>query len=304
MRLSIIVCTFNRAYALRPCLDSIVESVTEADGATAEIVVVDNNSTDETAAVLSQWAGACSIPVRLVFEAKKGLAAARNGGVRASTGEIIAFTDDDCRMHRGYVSDLLRHYALDSEPVLRGGRIDLGDPTDLPLTIKTDVTPMRWDRSVPAARYELMGGHCIAGCNMAMPRAVINKLGPFDETLGAGAKIPGGEDTDYFLRAYLAGIPIVYVPDMAVDHWHGRKSAQQANRLVQNYSTANGALYAKYLFRAPSVCRGLYWDTRNAVKELFKGRNTYLPDWKFSAGDKFRCAVLGMMQYCYHSIVR
>lgn len=304
MRLSIIVCTFNRAYALQPCLDSIAAAIAAAPGSDAEIVVVNNNSTDDTKAVLEQWAGACAIPVQLILEAKKGLAAARNCGIRAARGDIIAFTDDDCRMRPAYVSDLLRHYAMDQEAVMRGGRIELGDPTDLPLTIKTDLEPMRWDRSAPAARHALMGGECIAGCNMAMPRAVIDKLGPFDEKLGAGARIPGGEDTDYFLRAYLAGVPIVYVPDMVIDHWHGRKSPQQANRLVRNYSTANGALYAKYLFRAPSVCRGLYWDIRNALKELFRGRNTYLPDWKFSARDKVRYAVLGMMKYCYHSIVR
>jgi len=96
--------------------------------------VVGNGSTDQTSAVIQQWASGSPFPVRLLSEPKAGLARAQNLALRTAQGEIHAFTDDDCRLSQNYVNDLLRHDAADTELVLRGGRIELGDPTDLPLT--------------------------------------------------------------------------------------------------------------------------------------------------------------------------
>ncbi len=304
MKLSIIVCTFNRAYALTPCLDSLSDAIANTPSADAEIVIVDNASSDSTAELLNEWSFQRPFPVQILYEAKKGLASARNCGIRAAKGDIIVFTDDDCRMDKDYINDLYRHYAQDKEPVMRGGRIELGDKTDLPLTIKTDRTPMRWDHSTPSSKYALMGGEAICGCNMAMPRTVIDRLGVFDERLGAGTSIPGGENTDYYVRAYLAGIAVEYVPDMLIHHWHGRKSTKDAHKLVTNYTISNGALYAKYLFKTPHLCRGLYWDARNCFKELLKGQNSYLPDWNFSFCDKFVYVLKGMLKFALVSITK
>ncbi len=298
MKLSIIICTFNRAYAIAPCLDSIAAAVAHA-GAQAEIVVVDNASTDSTSLTVKDWAKSCPLPVNLVYEPKKGLASARNCGLRAATGELIMFTDDDCRMSKNYVNDLLAYFNLDTELVIRGGRVELGDSADLPLTIKTDSNRIRWDKKSRAAEYELIGGKTISGCNMAMKREVVQRLGKFDERLGAGTNIPGGEDTDYYLRAYLAGIAIEYVPDMTIFHWHGRKLPADANKLMKNYTVSNGALYAKYLFKAPYLCKELLWDLRKSVHEIIHRQNNFLPDWNFSYRDKFRYCLSGIMKYYY-----
>jgi glycosyltransferase involved in cell wall biosynthesis len=135
----------------------------------AEIVVVDNASTDNTSDVVKAWATACAFPVRLLFEPNKGLAVARNCGVSGSQGDLLAFTDDDCRLSPEYVVDLLRHDASDSGLILRGGRVELGDVTDLKLTVKTSRTMMQWHKRTNAARHENLG-NCIVGCNMAMRR--------------------------------------------------------------------------------------------------------------------------------------
>ena len=146
MKLSVIVGTRNRAHAIAGCLASIVAAFAAASPLDAEIVVVDNGSQDQTSAVIEQWARGSSYPVRLLSEPKPGLARAQNVALRAAQGEILAFTDDDCRLSKDYVNDLLRHDAGDAEPVLRGGRIELGDPTDLPLTIRTTPDRIRWNR--------------------------------------------------------------------------------------------------------------------------------------------------------------
>ena len=146
-------------------------------------------------------------------------------------GGAVGVYDDDCRLSEEYVTDLLRHDAADTDLVLRGGRVELGDPTDLPLTIKTRPTPTRWQRQ-PHWTWDtifdtIRGCSMILGCNMAMRRAVVERVGMFDERFGAGTRLGGSEDTDYTLRAYRAHIAIEYVPDMAVFHYHGRKQVAE-----------------------------------------------------------------------------
>ena len=296
MRLSIIVCTRNRAHAITDCLDSLEQALNHAAPLAAEIVVVDNASTDETAAVVSTWAATSAWPVCLVYEAKQGLSAARNRGVAVAGGDLLVFTDDDCRLSPGYVREALAHDDADTGLTLRGGSVHLGDPDDLPLTIKTETGRENWSRARHSARTCNLG-NSIFGCNMALRREVAARLGPFDECMGAGTAIPGGEDTDYVLRAYLADIVIDYVPDMAVMHFHGRKSPGGGHRLFVGYSRGSGALYAKHGLRDPNLCRQLVWDMKDALKEAFTRQNKFMPEIGFSYRDKVYHSLAGMAQY-------
>src|SRR5215470_19173318 len=94
MDVSIIVCTYNRAASLRLTLAALDAQVTSND-LKCELIVVDNNSTDETGAVIKAFAATAHIGVRPLFVARQGLSRARNAGVAYSGGRIIAFTDDD-----------------------------------------------------------------------------------------------------------------------------------------------------------------------------------------------------------------
>ena len=269
MTLSIIVCTHNRSHAIEACLNSIAVSIAAAAPVAVEVVVVDNASTDATSEIVSAWARRNPIALRLVYESHKGLSFARNCGIQLAKGDILAFTDDDCRMDNNYIPDLLRHVAADSEPVLRGGRIDLGDPNDLPLSIKTQSVMARWMLHTDRPLRENLADS-VYGCNMVIPRSVINTLGLFDTRLGAGSSIPGGEDTDYIYRAYLAGIPIEYVPDMAVAHYHGRKSSVEGYTLVRNYAIGTGGafcqVYAQGPVPMPPILLGLQEYTQRLAK--------------------------------------
>jgi glycosyltransferase involved in cell wall biosynthesis len=296
MKLSIIVCTRNRAYAIPACLNSIQAAILNAAPLDAEIVVVDNGSTDDTPAILTAWESACPIPVQLLSEPKAGLSRARNAALRAVRGDLLAFTDDDCRMNKEYVNDLLRHDAADTGLVLRGGRIELGDPTDLPLTIYTAPTLRRWHRQMNSARHENLA-NALAGCNMTMRRALVERLGHFNEDLGPGTPIDGGEDTDYFYRAYLANATLEYVPDMTVFHHHGRKTSADGKKLMIGYMIGTGAIYARYLLKHPNFCRPFYWDCKNALTEIITGTNTCLPDIGFSHRDKVVHCVRGAARY-------
>ena len=289
MHLSVIVCTKNRAHAIAGCLDSIALALANASPLEAEIVVVDNASEDDTSAVVHAWATSCAIPVRLLFESRKGLAAARNCGVRGSRGDLLAFTDDDCRLDLAYVVDLLAHFQTDNAPTLRGGRVELGDPLDLPITIKTD------DEAAEYAHPTHPGGF-IHGANMAMPRTVVDRLGPFDERFGAGTKLQAGEDTDYIIRASAAGLRVQYVPDMAVLHFHGRRDQETARRLYAGYMRANGALYVKHLWDSPLLIRHLWWDIKHWYGES-RGQEKFLPEADIGYGETVVGNVIGMGQF-------
>ena len=137
MRLSVIVATRNRARDIVACLSSIAAAIARAAPLDAEIVIVDNGSTDDTRQIIAGWAAANSVRVQSLMEARAGKGRALNRALRSAEGEVVALIDDDCRMDPEHINDLLRHDAADTRFVLRGGRVELGDPTDLPFTINT-----------------------------------------------------------------------------------------------------------------------------------------------------------------------
>lgn len=101
-KLTIIICTYNRAEHLNLCLESLLgcTRVKECD-----ILVVDNNSTDKTREVAESYLGA--LPLRYVFEPAQGLAHARNHGLSEASTEWIAFLDDDAKAHSDWVTTIL-----------------------------------------------------------------------------------------------------------------------------------------------------------------------------------------------------
>jgi glycosyltransferase involved in cell wall biosynthesis len=296
VRVSIIVATRNRAHAITGCLDSIAAALAHAAPLDAEIVVVDNGSHDATPAIVEQWASASPFPVRQLFEPRKGLSAARNCALRAAQGDLLAWTDDDCRLSREYVADLLRHDSSDTELVLRGGRVELGDPTDLPICIKTGDAAKRWHKTrYPQDKWRLCGA--LIGANMAMRRAVADKVGYFDERFGAGTSLPGGEELDYLYRAYLADIIIEYVPDMVIFHHHGRKTIPVGNSLMTNYVIGGGGLYAKYIFRDLGFCKTFYWTIKNALWETICGAKRDKEQVGLSSSQVLAYNMLGVVRY-------
>jgi GT2 family glycosyltransferase len=120
---------------------------------------------------------------------------------------------------------------------------------------------------------------------MTMRRALAQHLGPFDEDFGPGGRVGGGGDTDYLYRAYLAGATLERVPDMTIFHHHGRKTSTVGSKLYRSYTIANGALYARYIFKHPNLCRPFYWDCKSALKEIVTGTGNRLDG---RTGHRFR----------------
>ena len=259
--LSLLICTRDRAESLARTLRSVTEAAAGASDLGIEVVIVDNGSIDDTAARIAAWRHDQRVAVVVVPEPRAGLARARNAGLAACRGRVVAMTDDDCVLHPGYFAAVAARFADVDGPVIVGGRILPGDAADLPVTIKLEDHPMT------AAPGSFPGGF-VMGANMAFTRAVIATIGDFDARFGGGARFVAAEDTDFLFRALGRGIPVAYDPGFVVDHHHGRRCPTEVVALLAGYGFGDGALYAKHLLSDRRVLAAIGQDLRDIVSDL------------------------------------
>jgi glycosyltransferase involved in cell wall biosynthesis len=290
-QISLIVCTRNRAESLPVCLNSIEQAAVANRAVEVELLIVDNGSTDATAAVLLAWQKSTSVRCRVLPAEQRGLSHARNHGLEHATGKIIAFTDDDCTVAPDYLTQVERAYAADAGPTLRGGRVELGDPRDLPFTIKTDLAPQRFTGGHP--------GGFIHGCNLTMSRSALELVGRFDTRLGAGQPIGAAEDSDFVYRAHRSGVMVLYDPLIVVFHHHGRRDFAEMKLLQDVYNLGNGALYAKHGLRDWKLLFRICRDIRSGLWEYFGGP---LADNGLSHRKNLRGNLSGAMRFWLSSL--
>ncbi len=273
LELSLVITTRNRAAQLRRCLEEVAAAKWSAR---AELVVVDNGSTDGTALVLEEFRRSAPLPMVILREPVLGSGQSRNRGWQAAGAPVIAFVDDDCYIARDWPAQVLAAFADDPELGYFGGQVRLYDPDDYPLTINESPVP----QSFPPKSFLPPG--VIQGANMAFRRAVLERIHGFDPDFGAGAPF-SGDDVDACARASFAGWRGAYVPTAVVYHHHRRKFAQAA-ALQRRYSIGRGAYMVKSILRRDS--RPLYsrqwWyqlregargarDRRECLQELWGG---------------------------------
>jgi glycosyltransferase involved in cell wall biosynthesis len=246
--ISVVICTRDRVSMLRTALNS----VRAVDYPHFEIVVVDNaGATDAT----RRYAESLSDPrIRLVDEPRAGLSRARNTGLSAAAGEIVAFTDDDVVVDRHWLSALARGFGRAASVFCVSGIVaaaELRTPAqayfDGRVGWSTCLRTRIFDRAEPPADIPLFPfavGHYGTGANFAVARDVAMGLGGFDEALGAGSPAGGGEDLDMFFRILDAGGQLVYDPSAVVWHRHRADSDGLAEQ-SRTYGTGLGAWVAK-----------------------------------------------------------
>lgn len=289
MHCSFIICTRNRASTLRRTLESVDRAVKQDSEYTFDLVLIDNGSTDDTAGVFDAWVASAQIKAIKIYSERPGLAASRNIGINSAQGDVLIFTDDDCVLSETYCGDLIRHLSASDEARVIGGRVELGDDSDIPLTIKVSRDQARLQDPVHPGGF-------ILGCNMIIPRNIIAKLGLFDERFGAGAHYRSAEDTDMLYRAWREGIPVEYMPDMVIYHFHGRKTASEVKKLNSAYHYGNGALYSKYFLTDPRFAKHLYWALRNALRES-RGGPRFEPECDLSHWSVVKGNIAGIIAY-------
>lgn len=217
MKYSVVIATYNRADDLRGTLASLAAMRPSAPW---EVVVVDNNSTDETCAVVGATAARFPVPLRYVFERQQGRSPALNAGIRAASGDIIVTTDDDVRVEPAWLDrcgDALDSLACD----YIGGRVlpiwGAPRPAWLPdhggkhwaviALLDYGPEPIEFGTRVPL------------GVNMAFRREAFERAGLLDPHIGRKAgTLLGQEVREWCIRARAAGIRGFYAPAVAVRH--------------------------------------------------------------------------------------
>jgi glucosyl-dolichyl phosphate glucuronosyltransferase len=211
---SVTICTFNRARWLRETLQCITRQDYPAE--LWEILVIDNNSSDGTAAVVAEFAGAPKVP-RYILETNQGSSFARNRGIDEATGNIIVFTDDDMLGPREWLSHLMRPFveSQDARMAAVGGEVVPVFPEGLPgwlagywkpLGFRTDIGPLRQNQLPMTA-------------NLAIRKVVFAEVGKFRTDLGRiGDHSLFNEDHDFCRRLFAAGYRIWYSPIAALEH--------------------------------------------------------------------------------------
>jgi len=262
-RLSVIVCTHNRAAKLEQTLHAVISCVRVLEGE-VEFVVVDNNSTDATQEVIAGFSSRCNVPVHYVFERSQGLSYARNAGLSRARGRIVAFTDDDCVPAAEWALTVVDQIEAIGTACVIGGRVELFDSADCAVTVR-----LSRKRALMKAAGDAFS--FIAGCNMAFPRETSERIGLFDVRLGAGSPGRSAEDVDFQYRAWRAGLTVVYEPSILVYHDHGRRTPESVRRLHADYSFGRGAIYAKHCLRGDrAMIRSAVWDLRALIGDAFR----------------------------------
>lgn len=106
------------------------------------------------------------------------------------------------------------------------------------------------------------------GCNMIIGRPVFERVGLFDVRLGAGTALRSAEDIDLLYRAFKAGVPISYDPDLVVFHHHGRTSLAEVDKLMHDYVVGYGAFAMKHLLDGDlGPTKDCWWKLRAAFRQ-------------------------------------
>ncbi len=285
---SVIVSTHDRPACFATCLRSLLA----LHYPRYEIIVVDNAPTSSATADLVQPLYAHEPAVRYICEQRKGLALARNCGIKAARGAILVFTDDDVIVDPYWLVELVRPFSLSERVACVSGLV-------MPLRLDTEAqfwfevyggfsrgfSQRFYDmaehrQSSPV--YPYCAGSFGTGASMAFRASFLQRTGGFDPALGAGRPTQGGEDIAMFFQVIKQGYTLVYEPRALLYHLHRQEYAALLKQLRGNgigltaYLTKNivdhPQLLCEFLVKIPVglflLLRNRYVRTTTTTREI------------------------------------
>lgn len=229
MKLDVVVPTYNRSTLLRRTISSLLQSPIPFD-MNVTIVIVDNNSKDDTEQAVREIQSQTSRSLLYIKETNQGLSHARNAGIRAGAGDIIGFIDDDEEIHRDWYNIVAREFADQATQFIGG-----------PYLANWAATAPPW---LPPGYHAVIGvvdpkprapfGHDfpgnLMGGNAVIRRSAFEQVGLYSTKLGRSGKgLLSDEDAEFYRRMVAANIHGIYVPDLIIYHHI------PADRLTRNY---------------------------------------------------------------------
>ena len=254
LRVSVVICTRDRADQLRECL----KSLDALRPRPFEVIVVDNAPTDDAARLVCE-----QHDVRYVREEHPALCRARNRGIVEARGDLVALTDDDCVVDEDWLAGL---DAAFDDPLLMAvtgyvGPLEAEHPAQFLFEASggfhRGVRRVLWDGLTDPPS---VAGRVGAGANVVFRRRAFEEVGLFSEDLDAGTPAEAAGDTDLFYRLLAAGYRILFDPARIV--WHRHRADERAlRRLLFGYSVGVVGLALRWLVRNrdPGALRVLAW---------------------------------------------
>lgn len=274
MDISLIICTYNRSESLKDTLSSLLcqENAVDYD---YEIIVVDNNSNDDTKKEVERYLPRFNGKLRYIFEVAQGKAYALNRGIKEARGDILVFTDDDVTVSRDWMNNIHKSFGAYGCDALFGKILPRwsANPPDWlterfygTLALLDYGDKELWATSEKDEFY---------GANIAINKNVFKEIGNFDINLGpSGHKLSRGEDTDIFLKLLSAKKKILYQPKCVVYHdvVNERMGKTYFRRHYffsgQTFFKMNSKSYRnvnkKYPFNVP------YWLVKRSMRSWFR----------------------------------
>lgn len=258
---SVIISTFNRGDGLRDTLDSLLAQ--ESEGVRYQVIAVDNNSIDNTAAVIQSFLPHHPNLIYL-FEPQQGVSYGRNAGIRIARAPILAFTDDDVIVAPDWIRAIKRRFDENPQVGYVTGKMQPVFEAEVPgwLTRANSgpcVLRERGDLPIYSEPGCFFPGWATA--NIAFRRAVFERVGGFS------GEFPRGQDLEFIIRVWGAQVRGMYAPDVTVSH---RVTADRQTKAYHRmWHTREGDIRARVYFREifdrdNRVVRG-----RPAIRQLF-----------------------------------
>jgi glycosyltransferase involved in cell wall biosynthesis len=302
MDVTAILCTYNRCQSLTKALQSAALSKM-SDSVDWEVLIVDNNSKDQTRAVAEEFCRRYPGRFRYAFEPRQGKSHALNSGVRLTDADILAFMDDDVEVDPNWLQNLTSTLA-DKRWSGAGGRILI----EVGFTLPTWLEPNGRYALAPLAIFDLgpEAGELKEapfGTNMAFRKEMFSKHGDFRTDLGPqpGSEIRN-EDTEFGSRLLARGERFFYEPSALVYHSVPRERIRKSYFLAWWYDKARAEI------RQDGVPKDTKWSVSGIPLYMFRRLCIWTLRWwfAFDPGKRFSCKLnvwklAGMMKEC-HSI--
>lgn len=212
-KISLVICTYNREKYLPGCFNSITKQ--EINPKQFEVIIINNNSTDNTEEICKKFINDYpTLNVKYFVEKQKGLSAARNRGIKESSGDLIAFIDDDAELEPNYIEIAIDFFMNHPDISAMGGKIipvyEGGtEPSWLSVPLYGLVTKVDWGnktRKYPPSKYP-------AGCSMIFRKSVFSQVGFFNTDLYLRS-----DDKYIFRQLEKHRLKFLYYPKLQVKH--------------------------------------------------------------------------------------
>ncbi len=288
---SIIIPTYNRDSLLDITIESFVNQSYPKDE--YEIVIADNNSTDNTKEIVKKWIEKSHVSIKYMFEPRQGVHYARNSAANHANGEILYYTDDDMIADQNLLSEIIKPFIMDEKVATATGRV-------LP---KWEVQPPRWilefcnngllSLNNPKEDLIISSSDCnVFSCHQAIKRDVLFEAGGFNPENTAGEWIGDGE-TGLNIKIKDLGYKFAYNGESIIYHMipPTRMTQSYLNKRYANQGYCDSYTeYKRYRYSKARLIRKIISDGRNYSNQAIKGVLKFVikkPTWRLNWAKSF-----------------